>query len=109
MLKCLFRRFDVIVKRWDTKDNKNTFRETPQSDLKHFNKSANGMKAYIAITKGMYENSMPIIVGNNRKTTTPARRKRRNVVEYLNAPLIEDTQYAIFIRVFYSKDTVSSF
>ncbi|CAB4044099.1 Hypothetical predicted protein, partial [Paramuricea clavata] len=100
-------RFDVIVKRWDTKDNTNTFRETPQSDLKHFNQSANGMKAYIAITKGMYESNVPIIVGNNQKTTTAARRKRRKrsnaVNEYLNAPLIEDTQYAIFIRVFYSK------
>lgn len=65
------------------------------------------MKAYIAITNDNYENNVEIIVGNNSKSN--ARRKRRNAVEYLNAPLIEDTQYAIFIRVFYNADGVSYF
>jgi hypothetical protein len=78
-------------------------------NLTHFNKSANGMKAYIAITKDGYENNMEIVVGDNSKSSTPSRRKRRNVVEYQNAPLIEDTQYAMFIRVFYNKDGVSYF
>ena len=67
------------------------------------------MKAYIAITKDGYENNMKIVVGDNSKSSTTSRRKRRNVVEYQNAPLIEDTQYAIFIRVFYNKDGVSYF
>ncbi|CAB4026554.1 receptor-type tyrosine- phosphatase eta-like isoform X1, partial [Paramuricea clavata] len=98
-------RFDVIVKRWDTtKDKKTDLRNTPQSGLTHFNKSANGMKAYIAITKKGYENNMKIVVGDNSKSSNMSRRKRRNVDEYQNAPLIEDTQYAIFIRVFYNKD-----
>jgi hypothetical protein len=65
------------------------------------------MKAYIAITNDNYGNNVEIIVGNNSKSN--ARRKRRNAVEYLNAPLIEDTQYAIFIRVFYYADGVSYF
>jgi hypothetical protein len=108
--KCLFRRFDVIVKRWDTtKDNKNTLRNTPQMELTHFNKSANGMKAYIAITKEGYENNMKIVVGDNSKSSITSRRKRRNVDEYQNAALIQDTQYAVFIRVFYNKDKVSYF
>ncbi len=96
----------VIVKRWDANTNKNALRTISQNELKHFDNSDNGKKAYIAIKDDKYENEKPIIVGNSM-TTPMERRKRSNVREYQNAPLSENTQYAIFIRVFYDKDGVS--
>jgi hypothetical protein len=96
------RYFYVIVKRWDPKDDKNTFFEIPEGELKNFNNSTNGKKAYIAIINNGYQSNMAIIVGDN--SSFPA---RRSALEYRNAPLSEDTQYAIFIRVFYNYDGVS--
>jgi hypothetical protein len=88
------RYFYVIVKRWDAKDDKNTFFEIPEGELKNFNNSTNGKKAYIAIINNGYQSN----------SSFPA---RRSALEYRNAPLSEDTQYAIFIRVFYNNDGVS--
>ncbi|CAB3984636.1 Receptor-type tyrosine- phosphatase delta [Paramuricea clavata] len=99
--------FCVIVKRWSTNENENVLRATPQSDLTNFDNSNSGKKAYISIIKNDYQSDMKIIVGDNVETTLITRRKRRGVIEYRNAPLNENIQYAIFIRVFYDKNGAS--
>ena len=97
--------FYIIVKRWDAKEDKNTFLETPESQLTNFYNSTNGKKAYIAIINdNSYESNMEIIVGDNSNSSFTT---RKNTHEYRNVPLMENTQYAIFIRVSYDNVGVS--
>ena len=103
--RCLLsRHFYVIVKRWTDKENKEQLRDISTDKLETFENSTGGEKAYVAVTKNEYLNGMKITVGNNRPQT--GRRKRRIANNYQNAPLSENTRYAIFIRVFYDEDKV---
>ena len=55
-----------------------------------------------------YRDGMKVNVGNNTiYTRETGKRKRRATNDYQNAPLSENTDYAIFIRVFYDKNEVS--
>ena len=99
-----YRYFYVIVKRWLSDDKEADFRAISKQELTHYDNSDNGNKAYIAIRQKNYKNGISIIVGNNSVT---ARVKRRNALQYKNAPLIENTKYAIFILVFYDTNGVS--
>ena len=83
----------------------------PTDDLKRFEESKNGQDAYIAVTKKDYDNGTTISVGDDKEypsNSRTGRRKRRSTAPYRNAPLTEGKQYAIFIRVFYDENEVSS-
>ena len=100
----------MIVKRWPGNGDKNKLRDIPGSQLKKVEDSNNGEEAYIAVTNKGYLSDVEINVGDNKiYRCHTAKRKRRAVNEYRNAPLSENTQYAIFIRVFYDKAEVSIF
>ncbi|XP_046865048.1 receptor-type tyrosine-protein phosphatase epsilon-like [Xenia sp. Carnegie-2017] len=91
----LIKSLHVFVKRWLSDDSERTFQS---SSSRTFGDSNDGMIAYVALEMNRYVNGENIIVGN---MSSSARRKRRNTVTYLNAPLVEDTEYGIFVRVFY--------
>ena len=108
----LSRRFYVIVKRWSGTEKGEDLRAIPTSNLMEFESSDDGKKAYIAVAKNKYESGTTIKVGDGTtylSSSQTSRRKRRNTQEYKNAPLSENTQYAIFIRVFYDENKVSIF
>ena len=100
--------FYVIVKRWSLNEDKSKLRNIDGRQLKKFADSNNGEEAYIAIMAKGYRDGMKVNVGNNSiYTRETGKRKRRAAIDYQNAPLSENTDYAIFIRVFYDKNEVS--
>ena len=105
----LSRHFNVIVKRWTTNENTEELRRIPANQLNNYESSNHGAEAYVAITQEGYHNGAKIRVGDDKdySLSQTVRRKRRNTPSYRNGPLSENTQYAIFIRVFY--DEVSIF
>lgn len=90
----------MFVKRWLSDDSERTFQS---SSSRTFGDSNDGMIAYVALQLNTYVNGQNIIVGN---MSSSARRKRRSTVTYLNAPLLENTEYGIFVRVFYDDQQV---
>ena len=92
----------MFVKRWLSNDSERTFQS---SSSRTFGDSSDGMIAYVALEMNRYVNGENIIVGKDNMSSS-ARRKRRSTVTYLNAPLVEDTDYGIFVRVFYDDQQV---
>ena len=101
----------MVVKRWLSTDKgsevqEKEFLQTSQSNLTSYSNSRNGERPYIALEYTKYENERLVIVGENKDSTT-RRRKRESDGKYSNAPLEEDTEYAIFVRVSYDYQRVS--
>lgn len=103
-----FRDFVVFVKRWQSSDRETVFQQTPYNRSTTFDRSNNGEEPYIAIINANYKNNAIIIVGNDSLSNSPSRRKRRSTGVFRNAPLQENTEYAIFVRVFYSTNKTVS-
>ena len=101
-----FRYFYVIVQRWTSDKSMDKLRNTPENDLKHFDNSSNGKDAYIAMKDDNYGNGDDIVIGKD--STKPVTTRKKRSITYRNAPLNEDTEYAVFIRVFYDDTGVSS-
>ena len=92
----------IVVTRLDPGSNTSNLSNTRNGDLKTFDEAAkqNGkFVLYVAKCINGYPNiTKNIIIGNNQSTMDPRQNK-----EYRNGPLTDNSEYAIFIRVFYNK------